>query len=447
MASQAPDSLACASHSVPLLNRRSVVVSAGAFLAMAGGSSTRAEDELAVREAVRDLYVFAYPLLEMARARARLLAGGQANVFRHATTLADHTSRRVTTPNNDTLYSSAWIDLNQGPVTLTVPAARDRYLSVALMDMYSNNFAYAGTRASNGRGVQLRLFAPGTRGRRDGITAPTSWVWGLGRTLVEGADDLAAARAVQQGLGLTGPAAQPPGDPPGRDAGATAELRSMVELIEANPPPRAHQERINQALRTVLERENDSAWSTTIEGGVADARRAVEQEPETAQALAGWLYPKPQLGNFGDDFLYRASIARWGLAALEPREAMYMRGAGSSPDRTYDGTRLHRLRFEPGRLPPARAFWSLSLYETTPEGDLFFTPNPLNRYAIGDRTPGLTRDADGGLTLWIGPDPGEARRANWLPAPDGRFALVLRAYLPEPELLSGDYRLPPVEPL
>jgi hypothetical protein len=396
---------------------------------------------------VREIYTFAYPLLEMARARSRVLTGGQANAMRHASALADHTSRRVTTPNNDTLYSAAWIDLSQGPVTLGVPPSRDRYLSLALMDMYSNNFAYAGTRASAGRAVELRLLPPGASPSGGGIVAPTPWIWALGRTLVEGTGDLAAARALQQGLTITGPSVQRPDDPPGRQATAETEFRAMVELIAANPPPHAHQGLIREALRVVREARNDLDWAAAFESGVADARHAIEQEPETAQAQAGWLYPKPSLGNFGDDFLYRASIARWGLAALEPVEAMYMRGAGSSPDRTYDGTRLHRLRFQPGRLPPARAFWSLSLYETTPEGDLFFTPNPLNRYAIGDRTPGLTRDADGGVTLWIGPDPGEARRGNWLPAPDGRFALVLRAYLPEPELLSGDYRLPPVEAL
>jgi hypothetical protein len=87
----------------------------------------------------------------------------------------------------------------------------------------------------------------------------------------------------------------------------------------------------------------------------------------------------------------------------------------------------------------------LAVYEATDDGQFFFTDNPLGRYAIGDRTPGLAANPDGSLDLWIGhADPGDARRPNWLPAPAGPFALFMRAYLPKPELLSGHYRLPPV---
>jgi hypothetical protein len=109
---------------------------------------------------------------------------------------------------------------------------------------------------------------------------------------------------------------------------------------------------------------------------------------------------------------------------------------------------VQRLRFPAGGLPPVGAFWSLSMYEVTPEGQYFLTENPLARYSIGDRTPGLTFNADGSLDIWISrTDPGEARRANWLPAPAaGPYRLSLRAYLPKPPLLEGAYRLPPLTP-
>jgi hypothetical protein len=91
-------------------------------------------------------------------------------------------------------------------------------------------------------------------------------------------------------------------------------------------------------------------------------------------------------------------------------------------------------------------FWSLSMYEATTDGQFFFTDNPIKRFAIGDRTPGLKRNADGTLDLWIGrAHPGGERSANWLPAPkSGPFALYLRAYLPRAELLDGRFRLPAV---
>ncbi len=122
-----------------------------------------------------------------------------------------------------------------------------------------------------------------------------------------------------------------------------------------------------------------------------------------------------------------------------------MRAEGHLPRALLDGNRAWRLHFPADRMLPVNSFWSLSLYEATEDGQYFFTENPLNRFAIGDRTQGLQHNSDGSLDIWIGhADPGEERRANWLPAPAGPFALFMRAYLPKPELLDGAYRLPPI---
>jgi hypothetical protein len=124
---------------------------------------------------------------------------------------------------------------------------------------------------------------------------------------------------------------------------------------------------------------------------------------------------------------------------------MYMRAEGHLPRALYDGTRAWRLHFPADRLIPVDGFWSLSLYEATDDGQYFFTDNPIHRYAIGDRTEGLSWNEDGSLDVWIGHEPpGEGREANWLPAPAGPFALFMRCYLPKTDLLGGRYRLPPV---
>ena len=124
-----------------------------------------------------------------------------------------------------------------------------------------------------------------------------------------------------------------------------------------------------------------------------------------------------------------------------------MRPTGDNGNALYDGNKAWRIHFGPGKLPPVGAFWSLTMYERGADGQSFFTQNPLNRYAIGDRTPGLKTNADGSLDIFIGhADPGGERSANWLPAPAGPFTMTLRAYLPKPALLNGDYRLPPMMP-
>ena len=162
--------------------------------------------------------------------------------------------------------------------------------------------------------------------------------------------------------------------------------------------------------------------------------------------IEGWSYPASRLGDFGQDYGLRASVAVSGLAALPPIEAMYMRAQGDQPGALFEGLRNWVLHFPADALPPVKSFWSLSLYEATEDGQFYFTDNPINRYAIGDRTSGLTYNADGSLDIWIGHAPPEGdRAANWLPAPEGPFALFLRAYLPKPELLDGGYRFPAVK--
>ena len=116
--------------------------------------------------------------------------------------------------------------------------------------------------------------------------------------------------------------------------------------------------------------------------------------------------------------------------------------------------------FHPGRFSEAQSLeiaagmeearqMSLTLYELEPKGAMFLTSNSINRYTIGDRTPGLARDNSGGLEIWISRgDPGAGRSANWLPAPaQGPFVLILRTYLPRAALISQRYVPPSVEKL
>jgi hypothetical protein len=183
---------------------------------------------------------------------------------------------------------------------------------------------------------------------------------------------------------------------------------------------------------------------TDIEAGIEDARQLLRAAGNTGRLVDGWTYPDPHLGDYGQDYLLRARTALAGLAALPPEEAMYMRAVGPTGPAVFDGPARWRLRL-PSAVP-VDGFWSLTMYEVTPEGQLFFTDTPSRRYAIGDRTPGIIRGANGSMEIWISrADPGGSRSANWLPAPtSGPWAVVMRAYLPKPELRDGSWRLPPL---
>ncbi|HEY3799705.1 MAG TPA: DUF1254 domain-containing protein [Caulobacteraceae bacterium] len=413
-----------------------------------------AQDDLERLEAAAEAaWMFALPLIEIATTRARSQATGtRMNVFGHMRRLADHNARGVTTPNNDTFYSTAQVDLCAGPVTITLPPSGERYLSLALMDAYTNNFAVLGTRTTGGEGGVFTLVGPRDAASADPhtIRSPTDHVWALARVLVASPEDAEAAQAVQRGISMQGPALDWPGPYANRAADWRDYFASAAALMAANQPPVTDLAMLQTMAPLGLDRWDPARFSNAevaaIEAGVARARQQSRRGGLSGgDPIDGWTYPDWRLGVFGEAYQFRAAVALSGLAALPPVEAMYMRAVDPAGAQLFDGAKAWRLHFDADRHIPVGSFWSLSLYEATDDGQFFFTENPLGRYAIGDRTPGLVRGADGSLDLWIGhADPGDARRPNWLPAPAGPFALFMRAYLPKPELLSGDYRLPPV---
>ncbi len=399
-------------------------------------------------------WLYGIMLIENARTRAASLRVTPANTLRHARMLTTPASQGVTTPNNDTLYSTAWLDLTGGIVTLEVPRTGDRYISYHFMDMYGNSFAIRGTREDKGEAKSFRIIGPGgSRNGGDVIQSPTPWVWLLVRTLVDDAADLPAAHAVQDAIKLSGPPGPARPAPPEyatRDAPWDQFFTSLQKLIVENPPPRADDSFFPSIAALGLGRNGgfDAAKlagsERVIQSGIDNAKAAASAQGAWGPVRGGWSYPQSNNGDFGTDYLFRARIAIGGLAALKPVEAMYMRPIGPGGQAVLDSSKPWILRFTREQLPPVNSFWSLTSYAQTPAGQFFFFPNPINRYAIGDRTKGLRYGTDGSLEIVISrTNPGGTRAANWLPAPPmAPLGLFFRAYLPKPELLDGRYSLP-----
>lgn len=434
------------------MRRRELLIGGTALAASVGSGAMAAPYGL--RDAAREAWIYTLPLNEIASVRQRSLGLGlKPNTFLPQRSLADPKARIVTTPNVDTIYASAFIDLSQGPATLTLPDLGDRYASFAIMDMWSDNIAVLGTRTTGPKGGTFTLVGPSAPATPDAIRSPTPWVWALARVVVNGDGDIEAARAVQAGYKIQATGVGAPPAPSAKREGPWQDyFKAVSALLVENPPPATDTGVLRRIAPLGLGSGFDpgrftQAQQAEIAAGVQDAITLVKAVGLGSTPRNGWLYQAADTGNFFQDYLGRARIALGGLAALPPAEAMYLAAIPPGGGRRFDGDGLWRIHFPKGQTPPVDAFWSLTMYEATPDGQFFLTDNPIHRYAIGDRTPGLVTNPDGSLDIWIGrTDPGGARSANWLPAPaKGPFSLILRYYLPREAAQTGVYVPPPIE--
>ncbi|QAY96273.1 phosphatidylserine decarboxylase [Methylovirgula ligni] len=441
--------------------RQGFALPAAASLAMLTKSSfaIAADDDLATLHLA---YRYGLPLYDNARVTYLVSQSPlnplrvAPNFFLHGRKLADYHSRLVTTPNTDTLYSVAIVDLTAGPVLLKVPEFGKRYYSIALIDAFTNNSDYVGSRATGGQAATYVIVPPGyDKALPDGakrLHANTPHTTLLVRILIDGPDDYDDVHDLQNGLKLT-QANTPPAPsliaPDPRDPENFVALVNQV--LRINPPPAADQAALKRlaavgvgAESGALTASQKALWAKYFD----EAQKALLAEIHGFGATHdGWTYLPSDVGNFGTDYATRAAIAITGLWVNIPAEAVYTFAGLDSKGEKLVGSKNYRLRL-PAGAPPTDSFWSLSIYEVEPDGRLFFTDNPLHRYAISDRTQGLKKNADGSLDIFIQrASPGGDKESNWLPAPEGDFRLVARAYLPRPELLDGRFKYPSVEPV
>jgi hypothetical protein len=452
------------------MDRRKFVIGGAALASLAGTARAAADD---LKSAAREGWVYGLPLMEMARLRAAAIGDRPGpdtpgyNSFHHSRERASPTDRTMSAPEADLLYSSAWIDLSAEGARLDLPPTGGRYVCFTLFDMYGNAIeTVEGKELHQGHTIQLvgpaaRLgaygySAPVPRLPHMGPTvrAPGKWVWALARIHIERDTDLTAVHALQDGfavrakpkLGHAAPAAA-------LDANWADYFFALQRLIVENPPPPDEAEFFARIapLQVGVEGGFERARFAdedlpALAAGVAEGRRLVAPKHAT-DAAGGWVWPKADIGDYGEDFLYRAQTMLAQPGSPPAAVIWSLRAAGADGALSFGGDRHWRLTLP--SPPPTAGFWSLTLYEATPEGRLFLAQSPTGRHSLGAWTPGLQRDADGSLEIWIGRgDPGGRHTANWLPAPDsGAFALILRGYGPEFALTERRYKPSAVEAL
>lgn len=401
-------------------------------------------------ELAADLYVWGLPLVIMHRTRALHCSRGGPGLLRHRLGLATARDRTVVGPNNDTLYSTGWYDLRFGDVQLDIPPMDhpDRYWSVMLLDAFTH-VTYVSRRqyGVGGTTVQVtfdpRVEQEHTRSaERIVIGTPTLWV--LVRTLVDGPEDIAPARKVQERITVTvpsnhplGPTLQPPDRPNKVHEAGALFFDELRQALKTDPPASWHPQ-LTPEQQTLLEEGTDLE---TQSAGVSLGHKRIQTIGFGADRFMNGWGTRSKGTQFGNDIAARAACAQFTLAGHHRIENSSYSALRDNLGDTLNGGHPLKLHFPPGEEPPAKAFWSLTVYEP----DMFFYDNPLDRYSLGDRTPGLSR-SDNGLTITIGGEQ-PTDPSNWIPAPLGPYVLGLRIYEGREDVVAATWFPPPLMPI
>jgi hypothetical protein len=443
-----------------------------------------------VKRAV-EVYVYGYPLVygldEMKKFPAgdAALVSNQArgyNDFGKARALLDPSVKFVS-PNNDTLYLIGVVDVGGGPVVLHVPDLSGRYYVLQFIDAWTNNFAYVGRRATGTKEGNFFLTPVGYDGPApDGmsvIEAPSRVFVAGGRIQTNGVGDLPAVHALQDQFRLT-PFSDSQG---GSDAGGAVGIPEPTSgvpddllfwekfrvALAAFPPPSGDKEFVEAAAEFGLS-DGASAYTNPdaeLRGVLSEAEKQakalIDELSETSiKIVDGWSSakhavdynldrcgpgtldtPEWKIADRKRAYVVRAAAARFGLWGNHGYEADYELLWQDENGDLLDGSHRYELTLSPP--PPVDAFWSLTMYD---EPDYYLVENSLNRYSIGDRTPGLQVADDGSITIYMQhASPGTDKESNWLPAPTGKFRPILRAYQPGQAIQDGAYKLPTVSRL
>jgi hypothetical protein len=417
-------------------------------------------------------WIWGYPLVEATRLRQRFTspgdpfaprppssAGAPLNRIGHQRRLSDPALGGVA-PNVDTLYSLAWLDLAEGPFVLEAPDFGSRYYTFQLAYGDTGADHSLGQRTHGSRLPPVVVHGPGSSPEPPAgaivVASPTRYFMIGGRVLVRPDDpaDFEAVRLLQSQITLrrlTG------------EDGLVPDERPLDEGVDGVDPALRDLQRLGNVLRDWIVSPGDrrlvesfrplglscergferhalpAPATAEVVRGLAEATQQIEARTHDLGTSAnGWTtnYLGPR---FGDDYLLRAAVAKDQIYVTVPEEALYPAASHDADGLPLHGSHAYRIAFAAGGLPPVDAFWSVTLYAAA--GGL--VANPIDRYAIGDRTPGLVRDADGSLSIRIQHE--QPRDGNWLPAPAGPFRLILRLYVPRPEARSGAWAPPPVE--
>ena len=422
-------------------------------------------------------YIYGFPLVVMDLTRQVSTAvptpgevTAPVNQFSVMTHYPDASFRLIPRTGLDTQFALSWADLKDEPLVLSVPDTAGRYYVIALFDMWSNVFESIGSRTTGTAAGNFLLAGPGWEGTtppdiQKVYRAPTRHVWVNGQMQSNGPQEYDVVNALQKQYRLTplsawgtdyASPAEVPVDPATDKAPPLEQVRQMdakaffgrlARLMYDNPPFAEDAPMLEKLQVLGIEPGKEFDFSKLD----ASTARALERAMGAYELLAmgvqkleteqGWIVIPDNFANYGTDYLTRAGIALIGLGGIWPIDILYPTAFLDADDQPLDAANRYVLHFGKGQTPPAKATWSVSMYD--PDG--FYVPNELNRYHLAAWMP-LKYNEDGSLDLYIqATSPGADKESNWLPAPaSGTFNLVTRIFWPEQSALDHTWKMPGV---
>jgi len=433
--------------------------------------------EQEIRTIAKEAYIYGFPMVDSYRIQHAYFVNtkspeykGPWNSLINIPRVYTPADKAVQTPNSDTPYSMIGLDLTAEPMVLTVPPIeKDRYFSIQLIDSYTFNFAYIGSRTTGNGGGKFLVAGPGWKGRAPWgmkvIRSETSVVLGIYRTQLFNPDDLVNVKKIQEGYQaqpLSAYLGQPAPAAPARTYVkplTTAEQKTSLEFYQilnsvlVNCPTARSERKLMERFAKIGVAAGQTFDPGTLspstrkamEQGMADAwadLAAVQKQVDDGILSSGDLFGTRW--HLKNNYLHRMAGAVFGIYGNSEGEAMYPAYTVDSNGQKLDGSKSYTLRFAPGALPPVKAFWSLTMYEMPSS---LLVANPINRYLLNSpMMPQFKLDDDGGLTLYIqNQSPGPDKEANWLPAPKGPFMMVMRLYWPKGKAIRGSWKNPPLQ--
>ena len=431
------------------------------------------------RAIAKEAYLYGYPMVDGYRIMHDYFVNRESAEFKttwnqiyNMPRVYTPDDKSVQGPNSDTPYSQMALDLRAEPFVLTVPPIEeDRYFSIQLVDLYTYNFDYIGSRTTGNDGGSFLIAGPGWKGKtpkgvKKVFHSETELMLTIYRTQLFNPGDLDNVKKIMAGyqvqplsafLGQPAPKAPPaiefPEPPTKEELQKSLKVFYLMNfLLQFCPTHPSEQELMARfasigigAGKTFEVSNFPPELMKAFGDGIADAWadfNSLMERSNTGEVTSGDVFGTREV--LKNNYLYRMGAAVLGIWGNSNDEAMYPSYFVDADGKKLDGANRYTLRFAPGQLPPVHAFWSLTMYELPSR---LLIENPLNRYLLNSpMLPQFKRDADGGLTFYIQhKSPGKAKESNWLPAPKGPFYVAMRLYWPKTEAIEGEWKEPPMQ--